>query len=650
MYKTTVPFLLESEEVFCEKTAFDLVRRMKADRVFLATDQWQKEYMTGNGKQFLEKIRLAELIRFFQSKGFEVGVWLAGTILRSNMKKDDTSAHCVVNACGKEMEFLNCPLDPVFFNRLAEATADVANLGPSLIMYDDDFRIGDWGPAITCFCSEHMEQYRKFLGEDITREELVSKAFSGGKNRYRDAWMSVNGAAFEHIAREVRAAVDAVNPNIRVGLCCMTPMWDWDGSDCIELGKLFAGNTKPFLRLVGAPYWYVQGSGYSTGNLSTAIEMERMQAYWCKEAGMREQFELFTEDDGWPHSRYFTPSSHVECFDQILRATNELDGVQKYAVCYGDILYDVSCVDLTERNLPLYDTINQLFDQKKPVGVRVYHYMHTLAGAVLPEDFQADQPFPYQNFPPFGAILLSQNSIPTTYDGDYAGICVGEDARYLPEDALQHGLILDSTAAEILTQRGIDVGAESFTNLLNDSHARALTDPLSEFFIEEGKSFKHFLDKPELCEISVKHGAEILSEFVCGRRFPASYRYENASGQRFFVLAFPFLRSSWCNFLTRCYYRQRQLARQLEWLAKKPLPAFCPGNPDLYVLCSQNEQGLTVGLWNLSDDTVFDAKVQLAREYSSIDFAVGKGYLEGNCLTLTESIPPYGFAGFRFVL
>ena len=644
MYKTTVPF--ELDEVFCEKTALSLVRKMKADRVFLATGKWQKYYMAGTGKQFLEKIRMHELIKFFQSEGLEVGVWLAGTILRLDMKKEEMPARSVVDASGKEIEFLNCPLDPVFFNRLAEVSADVAKFEPSLIMYDDDFRINDWGPEIACFCEEHMKKYRKLLGEDITREEFVSKVFSGGANRYRDVWMSVNGTAFENIAREVRAAVDAVNPTIRIGLCAMTPIWDCDGSDCIRLGKLFAGNTKPFLRLVGPPYWYVQGTGYSTGQLSSAIEMERMQASWCVEAGVREQFELFTEDDSWPHSRYFTPSSHVECFDQILRATNEFDGVQKYAVCYGDILYDESCVDLAARNLPLYNAIDQLFAQKKPVGVRVYRYMHTLAGAVLPEGFQADKPFPYHNFPPYGATFLAQNSIPTTYDGEYAGICVGEDARYLPEDALERGLILDSDAAQILTQRGIDVGAEHFSPILQDAHPRALADSLSEFFIEEGQTFKHFLDKPELCEISVKQGAEVLSEFVYGRRFPASYRYENASGQRFFVLAFPFLRSSWCHFLTRCYYRQRQLARHLEWLAKKPLPAFCPGNPDLYVLCSQNEQGLTVGLWNLSDDTVFDAKVQLSREYSNIAMAVGEGYLKGNCLILSKDIPPYGFAGF----
>ena len=68
-------------------------------------------------------------------------------------------------------------------------------------------------------CLIYMKKIKTLIGEDITPRELQKKALSGGKNKYRDAWLKVNGEALLNHARAMRAAVDEVDPDIRIGIC-----------------------------------------------------------------------------------------------------------------------------------------------------------------------------------------------------------------------------------------------------------------------------------------------------------------------------------------------------------------------------------------------------------------------------------------------
>ena len=77
----------------------------------------------------------------------------------------------------------------------------------------------------------------------------------------------------------------------------------------------------------------------------------------------------------------------------------------------------------------------------------------------------------------------------------------------------------------------------------------------------------------------------------------------------------------------------------------KDFPALCTGHPDLYVLCSEDERGLAVGLWNFSADPAFEPSVKLGRHYNTIEWINGGGRLCGDTVTFDE-IPTHGFAGF----
>jgi hypothetical protein len=158
----------------------------------------------------------------------------------------------------------------------------------------------------------------------------------------------------------------------------------------------------------------------------------------------------------------------------------------------------------------------------------------------------------------------------------------------------------------------------------------------------------HGVTSPALRNITCKDGVEALSEFrPCGT--PSSYRYENAAGQRFYVLAID-LYYSWvtncsANFI-KSYYRQADLSEAIAWIAGKPLPAFCPKNPNLYILASKRNDAMSVALANVYFDDVFAPEIQLDKTYTEIRFLNGSGTLDGDRVSLSD-IPPYGFVAFE---
>mgnify|MGYP001624057676 FL=1 len=109
--------------------------------------------------------------------------------------------------------------------------------------------------------------------------------------------------------------------------------------------------------------------------------------------------------------------------------------------------------------------------------------------------------------------------------------------------------------------------------------------------------------------ITLKATAEICSNFVVDGEAisPSFYYYTNLSGQRFAVICAD---AKACGeSLWRSYLRQSQLICALNELGCQPLPVYCSGEPDVYVIAKRSGNRLAVGIWNLSPDEIFDAEV-----------------------------------------
>lgn len=631
MYKISVPIMNSNIERMGRENLLREIKKLGAERVFLCFGA----YVVDSEKQRHDFEALKYNCKYFKEAGFEVGVWIWSlTMLEENpyihMKAPD----------GRVSKTQLCPSDTEFLEFAADYIRKIAACGPDMIMYDDDLRYSFLDIGMGCVCENHIAYMEKFLGEKLVDSELSKLLLSGGKSKYRDAWLSANGHFMENFAKKMRVALDAVDPHIRFGQCSCICAWDTDGTDSIKISKLLAGKTKPFMRFIGAPYW---AKDKQWGNrLQNVIELERMQASWCENSGI----EVFSEGDVYPRPRINCPASYLEIFDTALRAAGGFDGILKYAVdYYSNPGYEDGYISRHMRNLPLYREIQNHFADKTACGIRVYEKMKKFSDMEIPEMISGNGEEIQNFFFSPAARMTSDNSIPSVYSGDgVCGIAFGENATELTEDALRKGVIIDMRAAEILQNKGIDVGL----------CRKGSTVCADEEFFNDGKDvvrveFGFHGIECRVYDISVSENAKIMSRFsytkedrVSTGEAVGSYLYENKRGHKFLVFAFDVYFNGETTY--RSYLRAREIKEAVEFFGER-LPAFSYGNPDLYILAKKSENEMTVGLWNIFADSVTEPIVELDAEYAEIDFINCTGKMIGNNVYLSE-LAPFAFAGF----
>ena len=631
MYKISVPIIYNIIDRQGREGILKKLRQLDAERVFLALGVRS----TDKEKNREELEILKRETEYFHSLGYEVGVWLWTFMVDGKHSYANMSA---VSVEENVIESMVCPADPAYVADTAAYIAAAAATGVDIIMFDDDFRFGCIGDNhVGCLCPHHVKNINGKIGEDLSRAELAKRILTGGKNKHRDAWIEANGDAFRTFARAVRAAVDAVNPKVRIGACACLSSWDLDGVDAYELATLLAGSTKPFVRLIGAAYWPARGSwGTRIGDV---IEQERMEEVWTRRDA---DIEIFSEGDAFPRPRTVCPAAYLEGFDTALRADGRMDGILKYAIDYTSSAdYENGYVNFHLRNKPLYEGIEAMFSGKRAVGVRNYS-----EGKKVPYMELGDTPASgsdiYYTYFSSAARSFAATSIPTCYDGEgVTGACFGEAGWELPLEAVKKGLMLDAVSAKALTERGVDVGIRSYGRALSVA---------AEIFTADNEHIDAYTAKPFDHVFSEAIRVESYGE-ADGRRIPMSYTYENADGDRFLVLNFDTrIRSKGLYApTTRHYARSRQYAEAVKWLSRgeKALPAYSYGNPDLYILAKKGEDGsMAVGLWNFCIDRIYEPKITLDRAYKEISFFNCQGSISGNVVTLTD-LSPFDFCGFE---
>ena len=624
MYKLAIPIQNKSLN---DKNRTQFVaecKRAGCERVFL----------TASLEENLEILKFN--VQYFKDNGFEVGIWVGSTIghgatlLNSRDTGEKPKYQRLVNLEGREMYGTNCPLDKSFQKYLSEQLAKLSECGTNLIMLDDDYRLSQHGASPCCACPLHMAKISKYCGEDITVEQLEKRAFSGKKNKYRDAWMKAQGESLEELAMAVRKEVDKVNPEASISACSAYCSWDLDGTDPIRLTNILAGNNKKHLRLHGAPYW----ASHNNKPIATVCEIARMFASFCS----GEDIEIFSEGDAYPRPRFNTPASYVELHDAALRADGHHDGILKYMLDYTSVpLYETGYIDRHVRDLDKLESINVFFAQGANEGVRVLIKPHLIDDADL-DMSPLRQQSPY----PTAGMLLSMNSIPTVYLGD--GICkalFGENARHFELTDFKEGAILDGVAAAILTERGVDVGLDSVGEWA-DNNIGVIFGNDTGF----GKTAMNARVR-RLCGNFKSNVRPVLSMNNSVDERTLAYRYENADGQRFLVFAFSADHlSSYPEFL-RSYEVASALKSGIEWISGKQLPVSVKNAPELYILCERGEDYISVALLNCFLDCVLAPTVTLDREYPKIEFSGASGRIEGNKVIFDTDIPAFDFVVFK---
>ena len=629
MFKLSVPIynrtvIADTREVFLRQ-----LRDAGAERIFLIP------LFNVNDGTVTDYESVCENVAYFQSEGFEVGLWVGHTIGHGGLVGDDAAEQAsritpLRNLAGEDIPDTRCPFDKNMQASVATLMEKFATTGATILLIDDDFRLSQHGKEFCCVCELHMARICEILGEQITREELRARAFVGGPNRYRDAFIAAQRDSLLELARVMRAAVDRVDKKIGLALCHAHALLDIDGAEPLEITEIFRGEHTPLLRLHGAPYW----SAINTEKpLVTTLEKSRMFSALSKKDGV----ETMTECDTYPRPRHRTPASYMELHDAAMRADHMADGTLKYMFDYvSGPLYETGYVKAHCRDLPLLRGLEKLFESGRQVGVRVCVSKHLL------KDSDCDLVSPRDTSPdPTAGILLALNSIPTTYTEK--GLCravFGNNVRELAGD-LSGGLLLDAAAALLLTEQGHDVG-------LAPAAGRELLRSVAPAYIHS-KTERALITKSDcrLLDAPVADGAEVLLWVALGERLaPLLYRYENSKGERFLVFLHVGESVKYNSGIIRGYLQQAALHEGLAWLCGAALPVTCTGNPELYVMCREGEDHLTVGLFNCFADPIDAPTLTLQNAYTGAEFLGTGGKLSGNTLTL-DPLPAFSFSAVK---
>lgn len=580
----------------------------------------------------LQQARVA--VETFRAAGLEVGFWIDtlghGAPLVGDFEAFPKDRYAsLTGAAGDQPPTALCPLDENLLEDYAAAVTKLAQLGPDIIMTDDDLRITRASRYyFGCFCDKHLELFYKEVGERVPREELPQKILTGGPSKYRDAYLKIQAQGLNGFVARVRQAIDAVDSNIRFALCVTAEMWDATGLHMPDFVRLAAGNTQPLMRTYGAAYW--------RAGLHHVIECTRHQCFVLQGTDI----EMMAEGDVYPRPRYNVPSRVLELFYYALIADGNCKGMLGYVTDYHQKPgYEDGYINRHIKNEPLRQGVEELFEGKKAVGVYLHHEEHLVRNWVLPDTHVpgvADRLT--VGHKPASHDMLTDNSIPSVFaQGEYPCLMVGENARTATAETLKNGAILDATAAMILAEKGIDTGILSCE----------AAEYLQERYLAADDAIPN-MDCGALRRITCKETAKILSRFEDGS--PASYTYENAQGNRFYVIAFDHFFTNHGgeprkNFLNN-YYRQADLMAAIEWMCGKKLPVKCPKNPSLYVYTAKKDGAMSVLLLNLHMDSIDPPVLELDKEYTSIKTVNCTGTLEGNRVVLSE-LHPYSMAAFE---
>lgn len=110
-----------------------------------------------------------------------------------------------------------CPNTPEMRTYVREKYELVARTNPDFIWVDDDIRMQSHSVAWGCFCPTCLSQFAERVGEPFTREALA-QAFDDPKaGRIRELWVEQNIATIESLFVDIRDAVQQVSPQIALG-------------------------------------------------------------------------------------------------------------------------------------------------------------------------------------------------------------------------------------------------------------------------------------------------------------------------------------------------------------------------------------------------------------------------------------------------
>lgn len=415
-------------------------------RKFVLIGPWCKQYYKGTVISDWERLgdSIAYAKRELSDLDVEIGWWVVPTISGGKYRP----FQCLMD-CDGNRTYASCPLDEGYVNDFkSKIVACASRARPSIIFFEDDFTLSNHGGMNAmkgCFCPLHLAEYAKRTGREWTAKEIAEmfRKPTAENAPLRSTFAMLSRDSLEGFAKELRSAIDSVDPSIRVCLC-QSGFVDIDGDSTETVARAFAGNTRPMVRIFGAAYY--------NENAPTTLPGELAHAFWSAQH-LGKDIELIHETDPYPHTRFYNSSLYLisELSGAIMAGAA---GSYYYCTQYsddpmGDDGYARRLVDFRRK----LEVVRDLRATMRPCGVRaaytpkeVYMVRETTKSAS-------------SGMLPVHAYFLGKMGLPmTTLEDAPVAMLLGPTANHLSDfeirKLLSGGVLIDAEAALILSGRG----------------------------------------------------------------------------------------------------------------------------------------------------------------------------------------------------
>lgn len=512
-----------------------------------------------------------------------------------------------------------CPLDSRFLDYIHFCVQTLCEEHPAFTLGDDDMRMFDG----TCYCKRHIKLISEMTGINFTRETLAAAvADARPGDPIAKAFEQAQIESLRRLCKEIRQAIDSVDPTIRCGCCITSSRYDFAEIESREL----AGSTLPFLRIGNATYL--------EGALHDSIWKDSQTGYQVT-VMKGKNIQLLDESDTCPHNQFSKSARtmHAHITAGLLRG---LDG--------GKLWLDQTVFPLREISRP-YEKIlaeNQNFYRQ----VMAISHSWQPEGCVINVPPQEQNPYPEKGilFPAqcnWVNCCFERTGVPIRYgdmkcsgihliSGDQVDYYTDRDLRFM----LSESALVDGPAAVKLTERGFAelIGVHADQRTVQGTLEISLCMDLKVGFLAaDGTPFLTVMQGTEiLSEVYLSQYSSVPSEKI----MPGSTFFANASGGKVIVSAVN---------LRKWHPMQvinpgRKLL-YLSWLEKLGnLPCHISEMQDSRIVCGTLPDGkLVCAVFNSSYDPL-PIRISLRETPCRLYRLTSEGYFEPISFTMTGKI------------
>lgn len=320
----------------------------------------------------------------------------------------------MVDIKGNTAELCVCPLCTEWQDYIGKIYARYAELDPSILWVEDDFRLHNHDPLVWggCFCDEHMKRYSELAGKELTREEFLAGVLQPGEvHPYRKIWLDVARETMISAANAISKAVREVSKQSKVGLMSSVPyVHAAEGRDWHAILNTLAGGAVPVNR--------IHLPGYQESVPSTYLRNFNMVSMMNR-AMIPAETEVYPELENFPFS-LFSKSRAFTKFQLLSSLPLNLAGItiDLYDLNGNGIVWEDGYQDMLRDVKPYLNTLTELGvfrGERRGVKIlynpRSSYTIHTTAGKGMEELYPQEC---------FWAGLLPGMGIPYAYSDNIA--------------------------------------------------------------------------------------------------------------------------------------------------------------------------------------------------------------------------------------